>query len=221
MEKEKQVNGQSKKRISELNEILKVINKILRHDLLNHLATVSMALDIYQNKKDEKYIKSAFRGIDRGIDLIQQMKKLEPLVETEYEIKSIYVREKIESVISPYQIDYSIDGNCHVLADQALNLVIENIVENAIKHGKADRLDFILEMKEKTCSIIISDNGTGIPLDIRKRIFEVGFSHGENRGTGLGLYVVKKVVERYGGDIKVQENMPTGVSFVITLERAL
>ncbi|MEN6379100.1 MAG: Spo0B domain-containing protein [Methanofastidiosum sp.] len=81
LQKEKQENLKSKKRIEELHEILKVTNKTLRHDLLNHLAIVSMALEIYEKKKDEKYIKNAFKGVNRGIDLIRQMKELEPLIE--------------------------------------------------------------------------------------------------------------------------------------------
>ena len=135
---------ESKKRIDDLNEILKVINKILRHDLLNHLATVSMALEVYENKKDEKYIKSAFKGVHRGIELIRQMRELESLVETGSSLESIDVREIIDSVMSPHQIDYSIDGDCKVLADQAINSVIANIVGNAIKHGNTDRIDFKL-----------------------------------------------------------------------------
>ena len=192
LQKEKQKNVLSKKRIDDLNELLKVINKILRHDLLNHLATVSMALEVYENKKDEKYIKSAFKGVHRGIDLIRQMKDLESLVATGSEVTIINVREIIDSVMSPHQIDYSIEGDCKVLADQAINSVIANIVGNAIKHGDTDRVDFKLLTNEKTCDIVISDYGNGISPDVKEKIFEEGFSHGQNRGSGLGLYMVKK-----------------------------
>ena len=99
LQKEKQNHLQSKKRLDELNEVLKVINKILRHDLLNHLATVSMALEVYENKKDEKYIKSAFKGVHRGIELIRQMKELESLVETGFSLESIDLRAIINSVM--------------------------------------------------------------------------------------------------------------------------
>lgn len=212
---------ESKKRIDELNEVLKVINKILRHDLLNHLATVSMALEVFENKKDEKYIKSAFKGVHRGIELIRQMRELESLVETGSRLGPINVRETIVSAMSPHQIEYLIEGGCKVLADQAFNSVITNIVGNAIKHGNTDRIDFKIFNKDRTCDIFISDYGAGISADFKEKIFEEGFSQGPNRGSGLGLYIVKKVVERYGGAIKVQENMPHGTTFVITLKKAL
>mgnify|MGYP000862530227 CR=1 FL=1 len=220
LQKEKQKNLKSKKRIEELHEILKVTNKTLRHDILNHLATVSMALEIYEKKKDEKYIKSAFKGVHRGVDLIKQMKELEPLIEFGPEPRPINIREIIDSVMPSYKIDYSINGDCQVLASQAIIVVIGNIVGNAIKHGNTDRIDFKLVNNEKSCEIIISDYGIGIPLDLRERLFDAGFSNGENRGTGLGLYIAKKFIELYGGNIRVQDNLSHGTTFVITLERA-
>jgi len=220
LQKEKQKNLKSKKRIEILHEILKVTNKTLRHDLLNHLATVSMALEIYEKKKDEKYITNAFKGVHRGIDLIKQMKELESLFEFGSELSPMNIREIMDSVMSSYKIDYSIKGDCQVLASQAITVVIKNIVENSIKHGNTDRIDFKLENNEKSCEIIISDYGMGIPLDLRERLFDAGFSNGENRGAGLGLYIAKKFIELCGGNIRVQDSLPQGTTFVITLERA-
>lgn len=220
LQKEKQKNLKSKKRIEILHEILKVTNKTLRHDLLNHLATVSMALEIYEKKKDEKYITNAFKGVHRGIDLIKLMKELEFLFEFGSEPSAVNIREILNSVMSSYNIDYSIKGDCQVLASQAITVVIKNIVENAIKHGNTDRIDFKLVNNEKNCEIIISDYGMGIPLDLRERLFDAGFSNGDNRGAGLGLYIAKKFIELYEGNIRVQDSLPHGTSFVITLERA-
>ena len=212
---------ESKKKIDDLNELLKVINKILRHDLLNHLSTVSMALEIYENKKDEKYIKSAFKGVHKGIDLIRQMRELESLIEAGAQLNPIDVRQVIESTMAPTNIPYSIEGdNCKILADQAFNSVMNNLVGNAIKHGNTDKIDFRIVSNENSCDIVISDYGKGIPEEIKDRIFEEGFSHGETRGSGLGLYIVKKVIERYGGTIKLKDSKPRGTTFIINLRKA-
>lgn len=221
LQKEKQNNLKSNKRIEELHEILKVTNKTLRHDILNHLATASMALEIYEKKKDEKYINSAFKGIHRGVDLIKQMKELEPLIEFGPEPRPINIREIIDSVMPSYKINYSISGDCQVLASQAITLVIGNLVRNAIKHGNTDRIDFKLVNNEKSCEIIISDYGIGIPLELREKLFDAGFSHAETRGAGIGLFIAKKFIELYGGNIRVQDSLPQGTTFVITLERAV
>jgi signal transduction histidine kinase len=120
-----------------------------------------------------------------------------------------------------YKINYSISGDCQVLASQAITLVIGNLVRNAIKHGNTDRIDFNLVTNEKSCEIIISDYGIGIPLELREKLFDAGFSHAETRGAGIGLFIAKKFIELYGGNIRVQDSLPQGTTFVITLERAV
>jgi len=54
----------------------------------------------------------------------------------------------------------------------------------------------------------------------KRKAIDAGFSHGENRGAGLGLFIAKKFIELCGGNIRVQDNLPQGTTFVITLERA-
>ncbi|MEM2716548.1 MAG: ATP-binding protein, partial [Archaeoglobaceae archaeon] len=65
--------------------------------------------------------------------------------------------------------------------------------------------------------IRIADFGKGIPDEVKPRIFEEGFTYGEKASTGLGLYIVKRLVERYSGEIKVEDNKPKGTVFVIRL----
>lgn len=65
--------------------------------------------------------------------------------------------------------------------------------------------------------IIVSDNGKGIPAEDMEHIFEPFFSTKGYRGTGLGLSVVKKIVEEHGGNIKVISEKNIGTEFIITL----
>jgi signal transduction histidine kinase len=64
------------------------------------------------------------------------------------------------------------------------------------------------------------DHGRGIPDHIKKMIFEETFKYGRNAGTGIGLYIVKRTVERYGGKISVNDTQGGGATFSIWLERA-
>jgi two-component system sensor kinase len=68
------------------------------------------------------------------------------------------------------------------------------------------------------CEIRIADNGKGIPDEIKDDIFEEGFSYGDSGGSGLGLYIVKKTIERYDGSVRVENNKPSGSVFVIHLK---
>ena len=65
------------------------------------------------------------------------------------------------------------------------------------------------------CEVRIADNGSGIVNDIKEAIFEEGFVDGETGHTGLGLHIVKKAMEKYGGYVYAQDNQPRGTAFVL------
>jgi len=205
------------KSIIELNEVLRLINKILRHDTLNDLAVVSGSIEVYQDEKDEKLLKNALQSVNKSVELIRKMRQLEALVSTGKKLEKYNLREITEENIQQFPIEYEIHGDCEVLADEALNSVISNIIRNAIKHGEADKIKIKISNDEKYCFLRIEDNGKGIPNEYFDKIFDEGFSGGNS--TGLGLYIAKKTIERYGGDITC-ENMKDkshGATFIIKL----
>jgi PAS domain S-box-containing protein len=97
------------------------------------------------------------------------------------------------------------DTHVVVRADaEQLQLVLVNLFLNAAQatHDQGQvRVD--VSTDDGTCHIAISDNGPGIPEDVRERIFEPFFTT-KHRGTGLGLPTAKRVVERHGGTIDIQ-----------------
>ena len=64
------------------------------------------------------------------------------------------------------------------------------------------------------------NNGTKIPEEIKDRIFEEEFSHGERGRTGMGLHLVERNIIRYGGSIYLEENEDSNVSFILNLKKA-
>ena len=209
----------SNKQIEELNETLQVINKILRHDLLNKLTVMKSALWLYEEKNDKSILNKLDRSVDGSIELIERIRELESFVLNKGELIPINVRKIAEDVSTNLHFSsINITGDATALADQALFSVFENIMRNAIIHGKTDRIDVdITTSKSKKCEIRITDYGKGIPDDIKDNVFEEGLSFGDSKGSGLGLYIVKKTIERYGGTIKLEDNKPKGAIFIIKL----
>jgi len=207
------------KQLLELNDTLKVINKILRHDILNELTVVMSICDLIEtgdNRLKDKMIKTIYKSVN----LIEKMRELEQAVTSGGQMKIYNLQDVINEVIKNYpNISFSISGDCNVVADGALNSVIDNLVRNAIVHGKTDRIDFKIENEERFCFMKVIDYGKGISEDIKKNIFDEGVSFGENKGSGLGLYIVKKVIERYGGTITVEDNKPSGTIFAVKLRK--
>lgn len=107
------------------------------------------------------------------------------------------------------------NGDAKVFANQGIFSVFDNLVSNAVKHGGASEVRITITEKQKVI-VKVEDNGKGIPDRILKGIFEKGFTTG--KGSGLGLYIVRKLIESYGGDIRA-EKTDKGAVFVIELPR--
>lgn len=104
--------------------------------------------------------------------------------------------------------------------DQALR-VFNNIIRNAIQSIPSDRIgEIYIEMNENDTKYIISvqDNGTGIPEDIRDKIFSPNFTT-KNSGMGLGLAMTKTILENMDGNIYFDTQLNEGTTFYIELKK--
>jgi two-component system phosphate regulon sensor histidine kinase PhoR len=113
-----------------------------------------------------------------------------------------------------------------VIGDRiGLTSVITNLVENAIKYS-ADDSSIAISLNEENNQIVfrIADNGLGIPDREKKKIFHKFYrvGHEETRktkGTGLGLYIVKKILSLHQGSVNVKDNQPKGTIFEVALPK--
>lgn len=201
-----------------LAETLSLVNRILRHDILNDLNVIYMAVDNLSERDESRETELSKQAVNRSLKLIEEMRNLE---DTGYSgcISSSELRQMIGEISQDFPVQVNIIGECNVIADKALNSVIGNILRNAIVHGKADTIDIRLEQGPELCEIQIADNGCGIPDDIKAHVFEKGFKHGETGHTGFGLYIAHKVISRYG-EITLKDNYPTGTVFILKLRSA-
>lgn len=100
-----------------------------------------------------------------------------------------------------------------------LNRIVTNLITNAQQAADESRKSMInvdMEQKHKRVVITVEDNGVGIPEEMYDRIFEPNFTS-KNSGMGLGLTMVRKMVEDYQGEITVMSEVGKGTKFTITL----
>ncbi|PSL35460.1 phospho-acceptor domain-containing protein [Chitinophaga ginsengisoli] len=133
------------------------------------------------------------------------------------------IRE-MQSRISTHTIQAHILPDVWVNGDKfMLQILLSNLVENAVKYApKQTVIDITLEeCSGSMLKLKVTDEGPGIPVDERDRIFLKFYRIGnENtrkaKGSGLGLFLSRKIVQQHGGSIVVKDNVPAGASFEIT-----
>jgi PAS domain S-box-containing protein len=133
-------------------------------------------------------------------------------------ISGIASENKIDLVVKPL-------GHCTTLTDKKLlSEAIHNLLTNAIRY-RSDKNPYIrvsLKTEPGYCIITIKDNGIGIPDDVQAKIFDRLFRADNAResqaeGTGLGLYLVKKIAKALGGDVTFSSHEGKGTTFNIKL----
>lgn len=104
-----------------------------------------------------------------------------------------------------------------------MGLVIANMLDNAVKYTpNGGRIDFSISQEQGLIKIVIQDSGIGIPKSQKDRLFSKFFRADnavgvQTSGTGLGLYMVKKIIDRHGGKIVVDSVEGKGTAFIITI----
>lgn len=210
----------NKEELRRSNEVLEVINKILRHDLMNDLMVMKMAKGTYHRTKDIKILDKMDSSLERSLSLIKRMRELEMSMKRGKSFYPVDLGKALREASYKFDIPVTVKGSCRILADEAIHSILLNLLTNAKKHGGADHVNVFIEPVNGYCRMIVRDNGRGMPMDVAERIFEEGFSHGENRGSGLGMYIVKRTMERYGGSARIERSGPEGTTIILNFRCA-
>ena len=103
-----------------------------------------------------------------------------------------------------------------------LQMLVNNLLENAHKYAPQDTdITVVLAQKVSAIELLVIDNGKGIPDSEKPKIFEKFYRIGSEatrntKGTGLGLYLCKKIAQNHNANISVTDNKPQGSKFVVT-----
>ena len=139
------------------------------------------------------------------------------------------VMEQVRSKFPNVRFSSRFDGDTnYVMADRtAITTIAFNLIENAVKYSKEPSenhtpiIDIAVKYRNEELMIVISDNGTGIKKQCIKNIFDLYYKSCDKdvSGSGLGLYIVKSIVESFDGNIKVNSDFNNGACFKIHLPK--
>lgn len=211
-----------------LNENSKVLNSLLRHEVKNKMHLIKGYLDLTESEiqAETSNLEKMDGLVQQALDIIEKVHNFEQLKRKD--VKEINVIPLVKQAVKKSRgeeddidVEYVIDCDpCEVRGSSLLEEVFSNIIGNAVDHSGCSRIFISVKRKEDEILVRIEDDGCGIPDDLQKKLFQRGTKEEESGGSGLGLYIVQKITEHYGGNIKVHDSSLGGARFDIHLEKA-
>ena len=219
------------------NKELEQFAYMASHDLQEPLRMISGFLQLFEKKytdnideEGKKYIRFALDGASRMKQLINDMLEYSKAGLTTKETGVTDMNEVMQEVMKIFQ--HEIDTQQAIIKTAMLPLLpntsknqmiqlMLNLVGNALKyHGdKKPEVEVKVRKKEGEWLFCVKDNGIGIDPASAEKIFVLFHrlhSKKDYPGTGIGLAIVKKIVERYGGNIWVESDPGQGSAFYFT-----
>lgn len=223
----------------QLKDFAGTVSHDMKMPLANMILTADMLKAKYANRFDEDGIKyldylkqSSFKLSSYITGILQHYESdtlAESIIEEEFDIHDL-----LEEIIDLLNINYNcvinlpeenLMMNCNRIA---LEQIILNLVSNSLKYNKKEEIVIDIECKKDSefYHFTVKDNGIGIPKDKQKDIFELftiieETDRSGNRGNGIGLSTVKKLVSSLGGEISVDSEVNKGTLFHFSINHTI
>ena len=217
---------------------------VLSHELKAPLNALEGYLRMMQEKQAGDSIDDYATPIERSLQRIQGMRslimdlldftkiRLERREEKIQEVNLAEVASEAIVTVQPYAIQMDVTVNLDIRSDVVIDadpddigIIFNNLISNAVKYNKVGgKADITIDSSDSDAILIFSDTGIGITKNDTENLFAefVRIKNEKTRnisGSGLGLSIVKKVVELYHGSIKVDSTPDVGTVFTIRLPK--
>ena len=225
-------------RLSDAFEIQRQFTANAAHELRTPLALMQVQLDLYHSNSHPGNDADTVQMIKM---VTEQNDRLSKMVKTLLDMSELQTVGRDDEIILDALVDEVLEdleplaegknirliGKCKditmVGSDILIYRLVYNLVENAIKYNHSGgQVTVTAERKEKHVYLSVEDTGTGIPEELKERVFEPFFRVDKSRsrelgGVGLGLALVREIVRVHDGNITVKSNPSGGTIFEVVL----
>ena len=207
-------------------------DRLLRHDLGNDLQVISGFADVLAGELDGEagdYAARIRRAAESSADLIHRVGDLVSTLEEQDEPEPRDLRAILAKVVRDTRAQFdelTIDVDLESVEYRAyggelLDSVFSNLVSNTVVHNDGPVTVRIEAEETETDEVVatVTDDGDGIPDEVRDEIFMMGARGPGSTGTGFGLGFVRALTESYGGSVAVTDSETGGGEFRVRLQR--
>ena len=221
-EKQREDNQQ----IALMNEKLRVVGSLTRHDVGNKLMAAKTNLYLLKkrvgnNPELHKFIEGVNSAIDESNRLFEFSRLYEKIGSQKLSTVDVGACFDEATKMVANQNTLKITNQCrgtNVVADSLLTQLLYNLIENSLKHGeKVSKIKLYFEKAKNVNKLFYEDNGVGISQPNKAKLFSEGFTTG--KGSGLGLKLIKRMIEVYGWSINEEGTPGEGAKFKITIPK--
>ncbi|MFB6218294.1 MAG: sensor histidine kinase [Halobacteriaceae archaeon] len=207
-------------RLESHEETFVFLNNTLRHHVLNSVQVVQGHADAIE---DGTVADSIADHCERITDLVQNVGVLAQVLTRDIDTQPVNLSAVVATEVRVCRerwpgadIEADIPSGVRVEADRFLGPVCENLLDNALHHNdkQTPQVEVAAERDGDRVRLRVADNGPGIDDP------EAALSRGVHGDEGVGLYLVRTLVEQYGGEVAVADNEPEGTVFTVTLPAA-
>lgn len=223
------VAAEHEKQMAEERSLAKVASQVV-HDMRSPLATLNVACNYFEKKSDsdpeyQDFAKLLKMGIDRLKNIAEELlSKRKNEASQSPTLLHDAIGELFAELSSRYSKDLEFKVDFHdptiPLAATKIELqrVIGNIITNAIEAMQAiGTIDIKTAPCDRGVRIHIKDNGPGMTDDILKKVLKGGFTYGKLNGNGVGMTVVREIIEKHNGTLDATATVGRGTTFIIDL----
>ena len=210
----------------------------ITHELKTPIAVTKLNLETLQKRKleeaqQQKLINNTLQEANRMNALCNNLLLSSQMESQAYQMtnENLNLSDIITTCVKDFMIRFplkkmatSIEENIFVVGDSfLLQMAFNNLIENAIKYSSKDsQIDVVLTKNENKCKIEINDEGNGIPDSDKIKVFEKFYRTGstatqQSKGTGIGLFLVKRIITAHQANVYVKDNLPKGSKFIVDL----
>jgi len=189
--------------------------RVMRHEQLNRMATLSGLLHMEHYDEAIRYIQAQSEHAQELLDFLSQ-RFISPTLCGLLLGKTARAREKnIELTFDPL---CRMDKDYTTLDEAELISIIGNLLDNAIEATQrgprpSEPIEILILLNERELIIEVADHGIGLDPDIREHMFERGITTKHSGNHGIGLYLIASYVMQAGGTIEISDNIPHGTIF--------
>jgi two-component system OmpR family sensor kinase len=208
-------------------ELLEYLNALLRHEVLNTANAINGHATLLESKLDEnatqrEHTEVIKRQTEEVSSVISDVQLLLESTEEDPDLEPVDLRPMLETELRNIRdrngsVETEFDGpsEIRVMADHLTRRVFSNLLRNAVKHNDSEqkRVSVSVTETDETVTVEIEDNGPGIPEEEQDGIFDPEIRKRANHG--LGLTIVARLVDRYGGDVDLVETGAEGTVFAV------